>query len=76
MTERDTVPEPPVCPACDGTEHVQRHDAPHQGRWICMACMLLFEGTSAEWAKPTRERQDIRDELEAARAALREAAER
>lgn len=74
MTQRDSNPETPSCPACDSTEQVQAHDNPHQGRWLCMGCMLLFDGTSAEWARPERKSQDVSDRIKGLRAALEEAA--
>jgi transposase-like protein len=61
MTYRDPAPMHPDCPVCETAEHVVRHNNEYQGRWLCSGCMLLF---------------DISDGLEAARAALREAAER
>jgi ribosomal protein L37AE/L43A len=76
MTYRDPAPMHPDCPVCETAEHVVRHNNEYQGRWLCSGCMLLFDGTTAEWVRPEREREDISDGLEAARAALREAAER
>lgn len=78
MSERDPMPAIPPCPVCDSTDQVRRHDTPHQGRWLCMREMLLFDGTSAEWLRPTREPAGELDEngLAAARAALEEAKER
>lgn len=77
MTYRDPEPEKPGCPVCDSTEQVQAHDNPHQGRWLAHCHMVLFDGTSAEYLKPAdRPRVDITNELETARAALREAVER
>lgn len=76
MTYRDPTPEAPACPVCDSAEQVRTHDNPHQGRWLALCCMVLFDGTSAEWHRPEREPQDVSDEIEAARAVLREAAER
>ena len=76
MTYRDPVPTVPVCPVCDSSDQVQAHDNPHQGRWLALCHMVLFDGTSAGWHRPERESRDVPHELEAARAALREAAER
>lgn len=76
MTYRDPAPEPPDCPLCESASEVHRHTNEHQGRWLCLLCMLLFDGTSAEWHRPEREPQDVSEEIEAARAVLREAAER
>lgn len=75
MTYRDPAPERPACPICDSTEQVQAHDNPHQGRWLALCHMVLFDDTSAEWAKPEHRKGDISG-LETARAALKEAAER
>lgn len=74
-TYRDPAPEVPDCPLCESRVEVGRHGNPHQGQWLCRACMLLFDGTSAEYL-PAGERPDISDELAAARAALEEARDR
>lgn len=77
MTYRDPAPERPECPVCDSVDAVQRHTNEHQGRFLCLSCMLLFDGTSAEYVKPAdRPREDITDQLKAARAVLKEAAGR
>lgn len=75
MTYRDD-PALPDCPVCETADEVRRNENEHQGRWLCLRCMLLFTNTTAEWKRPERESKDISSELEAARAALREAAER
>lgn len=74
MSYRDPAPTIPDCPVCERADDVRRHENEHQGRFLCMGCMLLFDGTSAEWHRPEREERDISG-LEQARAALREAAE-
>jgi hypothetical protein len=73
MTYRDPV-EAPDCPVCESAEHVIRHHNQAQGRFLCLRDMLLFDGTSGEWVRRERPAPpDISDELEQARAALREA---
>lgn len=62
----------PPCPVCDSTVQVRSHDNPHQGRWLAMCCMVLFDDVSAEWVKPTRPPLDA-EGLQAARSALEEA---
>lgn len=76
MTYRDPAPSIPDCPVCDSAEQVHRHENEHQGRFLCMGCMLLFDGTSAEWLRPKLERPAASDEIEEARAALQEARDR
>lgn len=71
MTYRDPAPTMPDCPVCDSPDRVQAHDNPHQGRFLATCCMVLFDGTSAEWVRPEREAGDISEGLAAARAALR-----
>lgn len=75
MTYRDD-PVVPECPACGSVAEVRAHDNPFQGRWLAMRCMVLFDGTSAEWLRRPPERAPAREGLQAARAALREATER
>lgn len=76
MTYRDPAPTIPACPVCDRAAEVKRHDNPHQGKWLALCCMVLFSDTSAEWARPERPSEDIKEQLDAARAVLKEAAER
>lgn len=75
MTYRDPAPTTPDCPVCERADDVRRHENEYQGRFLCMGCMLLFDGISAEWLRPKLERPDAHDEIDDARAALKEAAD-
>lgn len=49
MTERDPVLTTPACPLCGSSDDAKPSPKSHLGRWLCVGCMFLYEGTTAEW---------------------------
>lgn len=57
MTDRDPLPATPPCPRCGDTEQAERLRQRHLGAYICLGCMLTYDGTTSEWERFTPQRE-------------------
>lgn len=58
MTDRDPPIMPPPCPICDGRMTANTHMPEQLGRWECVDCWLLCDGTTGEWQRYQLARED------------------